>query len=192
VNLLVLGPPGAGKGTQSKRIASEYGIGHLATGDMFRAEIDADTVVGRQVAPILAAGELVPDELTIGLIRDRLNGPEGANGFVLDGFPRNQVQVDALDELLRDLDRELDAVLYFQISEDVATERILGRAQQEGRADDVPETIQRRLAIYRHETEPVIERYRATGKLVPLHAGRSADEVWAEIQEALEQVGARA
>jgi adenylate kinase len=192
VNLLVLGPPGAGKGTQSKRIAGEYGITHLSTGDMFRAEIDAGTEVGRRVEPILAAGDLVPDEVTIGLIRDRLTGSGADLGFVLDGFPRNDTQADELDRLMQELDRELDAILFFDLPEHVAIQRMVGRASKEGRIDDVPDAIRHRLDVYRTDTAPVVERYRATGKLVPLHAQLSTDDVWLEIQQALDQVGARA
>jgi adenylate kinase len=192
VRLLVLGPPGAGKGTQSKRVATEYGIAHLSTGDMFRAEIEAQTDVGRRVGPILDAGDLVPDELTIELLRQHLTGAAGKRGFVLDGFPRNDAQADALDELLRMLDLELDAILYFDLPDHVAIQRMLGRASKEGRSDDVPDTIARRFEVYRTDTEPVIEHYRVTGKLVPLHAERSTDEVWVEVQQALDQVGARA
>ena len=191
MNLLVLGPPGAGKGTQSKRIASEHGIAHLSTGEMFRAEIAAGTDLGRRVAPILDAGDLVPDDLTIELLRRRLIA-DGENGFVLDGFPRNEQQTDALDDLLQELDRELDAIFYFDLDDDVAQARMLGRAAHENRADDTAEVIANRLAVYRQHTAPVIERYRASGKLVPLHAGRTPDEVWQEIEQALDQVGARA
>jgi adenylate kinase len=157
---------------------------------MFRAAIDAGTDIGRRVEPILAKGELVPDELTVGLIRERLTS-NANHGFVLDGFPRNQPQSDALDDLLRDLDRELDAILYFDLSDEVATDRMLGRAGEEQRTDDTPEAIAHRLSIYHSRTEPVLEHYRVTGKLVPLHADRSADQVWAEIQQALEQVNGR-
>jgi adenylate kinase len=192
VNLLVLGPQGAGKGTQAKRVAAEYEIPHISTGDMFRAAIAAQTELGRQVEPILASGELVPDELTVALIRERLARDDASQGFVLDGFPRNEAQGDALDEMLSAIGRELDAILFFDLSDDVATERMLKRAQDEGRADDTPETIARRLAIYHSETKPVVEHYRALGKLVPLHAERTADEVWKELQDALERVEARA
>jgi adenylate kinase len=192
VNLLVLGPQGAGKGTQARRVAAEYGIPHVSTGDMFRAAIAGQTRLGREVEPILAAGELVPDDLTVALIRDRLGNPDAADGFVLDGFPRNEAQGDALDEMLHEIERELDAILFFDLPDDAATERMLGRAQEEGRADDTPEAIARRLEIYHAETEPVVEHYRATGKLVPLHAERAPDEVWAEIPKALDQIGARA
>jgi adenylate kinase len=190
VNLLVLGPQGAGKGTQAKRISAEYGIPHISTGDMFRAAIAAGTEIGTQVEPILASGELVPDELTVALIRERLGEPDAAEGFVLDGFPRNLAQAEALDEMLASIGKSLDAILFFDIPDSVGIERALERARLEGRDDDTPEVIKRRLEIYHAETEPVVEHYRVTGKLVPLHANRSIDQVWAEIQEALERVGA--
>jgi adenylate kinase len=176
VNLLVLGPQGAGKGTQAKRISAEYEIPHVATGDMFRA-LDTGTELGRQVAEIMARGDLVPDELTIKMIEKRLGEPDAADGFVLDGFPRNLAQAHALD-----------AILFFDVSDAVGMERALSRAALEGRADDTPDVIKRRLEIYHRETEPIVEHYRATGKLVPLHADRSVEQVWAEISEALQQV----
>jgi adenylate kinase len=185
VNLLVLGPQGSGKGTQAARISDDHGVPHISTGEMFRAAIAAGTELGRRVEPILAAGELVPDELTVSLIRDRLSQPDAARGFVLDGFPRNLDQAEALDAMLADIGRSLDAVLFFDLSDGVALERLLGRAGDEGRGDDTPEVIERRLAIYHEQTEPVVERYRATGKLVPLHAERSIAEVAAEIADAL-------
>jgi adenylate kinase len=188
VNLLVLGPQGAGKGTQAQRIASEYGIPHISTGDMFRAAIAAGTELGRRVEPILASGRLVPDDVTVALIRERLGEADGHDGFVLDGFPRNLAQADALDAMLHEIGRDLDAILYFDLPDDVAVERLLRRAELENRPDDTPEVIARRLEIYHQETEPIVEHYRATGKLVPLHAGRSVEEVWAEADAALEQL----
>jgi adenylate kinase len=187
MNLLVLGPQGAGKGTQAKRVAAEYEIPHVSTGDMFRSAIGAQTELGRRVEPILAAGELVPDELTVELIRSRLVEPDARDGFVLDGFPRNLAQCEALDDMLGGIGRELDAILFFDVPDDVATERMLKRAADENRPDDTPDVIARRLEIYHSETEPIVEHYRATGKLVPLHAGRTIDEVWTEIQDALQR-----
>ena len=189
MNLLVLGPQGSGKGTQAARLSSDHGIPHVATGDMFRSAIAAGTELGCRVEPILAAGELVPDELTVELIRERLSQPDAANGFVLDGFPRNLAQAEEFDAMLAGIGRSLDAVLFFDISDEVALERLLGRAADEGREDDRPEVIARRLEIYHEQTEPVVERYRATGKLVPLHAARSVGEVAAEIADALELLG---
>jgi adenylate kinase len=152
---------------------------------MFRAAIAAGTEIGRKVEPILAAGELVPDELTIALIRDRLCHDDAAKGFVLDGFPRNLVQAQELDEMLEEIGRPLDVVLYFDLDDETATERMLGRAREEERPDDTPEVIARRLAIYHEHTEPVVERYRAVGTLVDLDAGRSVDAVFADIEAAL-------
>ena len=186
MNLLVLGPQGSGKGTQAKRISAAHGVPHVSTGDMFRAAIGAGTELGRRVEPILASGELVPDDLTVALIRERLSAPDASEGFVLDGFPRNLPQAESLDEMLAEIDRVLDAVLFFDLEDELAVERIRGRALEEGRDDDTSEAIARRLAIYHEQTEPVVERYRATGKLVPLHAERSIEEVSAEIEEALD------
>ena len=186
MNLLVLGPQGSGKGTQAKRISAGHGIPHVSTGEMFRAAIAAGTELGRRVEPILASGDLVPDELTVALIRERLSEEDARDGFVLDGFPRNLTQAEALDGMLAEIGRGLDAVLFFDLSDELAVERIRGRALDEGRDDDTPEAIGRRLAIYHEQTEPVVERYRATGKLVPLHAARSIEEVSTEIEAALD------
>jgi adenylate kinase len=189
VNLLVLGPQGAGKGTQAKRISAEYGIPHIATGDMFRA-LDGTTELGRRVKEIMDTGGLVPDEITIAMIRDRLSEPDAESGFVLDGFPRNLAQAEALDAMLAGIDRGLDAILFFDVSDEIGMERALSRAEIEGRSDDTPEVIAKRLAVYHEQTEPIVEHYRATGKLVPLHADRTIDEVWAEIVDALQVVTA--
>lgn len=189
MNLLVLGPQGSGKGTQAKRISAAHGIPHVSTGDMFRAAIAEGTELGRRVEPILASGELVPDDLTVELIRERLAGSDAATGFVLDGFPRNLAQAEALDAMLERIGRALDAVLFFDLSDEIAVERIHGRAVEEGREDDTPEAVARRLAIYHEQTEPVVERYRATGKLVPLHAERTIEQVSTEIEDALELIG---
>ena len=191
MNLLLLGPQGSGKGTQGKRIAADYGIPHVATGDMFRAAIAAGTELGRRVEPLLASGRLVDDELTIALIEERLGQDDAGEGFVLDGFPRNLAQAEALDAMLLGIGRSLDAILFFDLPEEVARERLLRRAREEGRPDDTPEVIDRRLATYNSETTPVVEHYRATGKLVPLHAGRSVGDVFGEIQRSLDGVDAR-
>ncbi len=152
---------------------------------MFRAAVAAGTDLGRQVEPILAAGELVPDELTIALIRDRLSMDDAAGGFVLDGFPRTIAQAEELDEMLDAIGRPLDTVLFFDLDDETANLRIHGRAKDEDRADDTPEAIARRLAIYHEQTEPVVERYRAAGALCALDASRSIDDVFAQIEAAL-------
>jgi len=192
VNILILGPQGSGKGTQATRIAAEYGVAHVATGDMFRAAIAAGTPLGLRVEPLLASGELVPDDLTIGLIRARLQEPDALGGFVLDGFPRTMAQAEALDAMLAGIGRGLDVVLELLVAEEICVERMLGRAREEGRGDDMPEVIAARLEVYRRETVPVVEHYRATGRLVGIRAERTPDEVFAEIQDTLEQVEERA
>jgi adenylate kinase len=186
VNLLVIGPQGSGKGTQAARLSDAHGIPHVSTGEMFRGAIAAGTELGRRVEPILAAGQLVPDDLTVDLIRERLADQDAERGFVLDGFPRTLAQAEALDAMLVDIGRVLDAVLFFDLADDVAVERLRVRAQDESREDDTPDAIARRLAIYHEQTEPVVERYRTTGKLVPLHADRSIEQVADEIAQALE------
>jgi adenylate kinase len=192
MNLLVLGPQGAGKGTQAKRIAADYALPHVSTGDMFRAAIAAGTALGKRVAPILAAGELVSDEITLALIEERLAETDALKGFVLDGFPRNLAQAEALDAMFRKIHRRLDAVLFFDLPDDIATERMLKRAEEESRPDDTPDVIARRLAIYHDQTEPIVEHYRATGTLVPLHAERTVPEVYEEVQDALDRVAGSA
>ena len=188
MNLLVLGPQGAGKGTQAKRISAEYGIPHIATGDMFRA-LDTSTELGRRVKEIMDSGGLVPDEVTIAMIRARLAEPDAGSGFVLDGFPRNLAQAEALDTMLGEIGRRLDAILFFEVPDSVGMQRALSRAEIEGRSDDTKEVIGKRLAVYHEQTEPIVEHYRATGKLIPLHADRTIDEVWAEIGGALRMLG---
>jgi adenylate kinase len=192
LNILVLGPQGAGKGTQAKRLAEEYGIAHVSTGDMLRAAIIAGSELGLRVKGIVDSGELVPDELMIELIRDRLIQPDTAGGFVLDGFPRTFAQAEALEPMLREIGKPLSVVLFLQLPEDVAIQRLLRRAELEGRSDDTPEAIRKRLALYRSETEPLIEWYRIRANVVTIHGDRSENEVFAQIEEALDQLGENA
>ena len=192
MNVLILGPQGAGKGTQAKRIASEYGIPHVATGEILRRAMAEGTPLGRRVEPIYDAGLLVPDDLMVGLIRERLAEPDTEAGFVLDGFPRTMAQAEALDAMLREIGKDIDVVFVLQVPEEVSIARLLRRAQIESRTDDTPESIATRLALYRSETEPLVEHYRAKGKVVGVHGDRSENEVFAEIQQVLEQAAARA
>jgi adenylate kinase len=159
---------------------------------MFRAAIAAGSELGLQVEPLLKSGQLVPNDVTIALIRDRLAEEDALQGFVLDGFPRNIEQAQALDSMLEEIDRPLSAVLLLELSDDTARERLGKRAAIEGRADDQPEAIENRLREYHQQTEPVVDHYLATGKLVKMHAERPIDEVWAEVAETLEQAQARA
>ena len=190
LNVLLLGPQGAGKGTQAKRIAAEYGIPHIASGEILRAEMAAGTELGNRVKEVYDRGDLVSDDLMIELIRNRLEQPDAENGFVLDGFPRTTVQAEALDSILSDIGRTFSVIFALQLPDEVAFERLRRRAELENRADDTDEAIRRRLEHYHRETEPLIEYYRVRGNLVPIHGNRKENEVFSEIQEALEQVPA--
>jgi adenylate kinase len=191
VKILLLGPQGSGKGTQAKRISAEYSIPHIATGDILRDAIAQETPLGREVKPIVENGRLVSDELMTALIGERLEAADARNGFVLDGFPRTLAQAGALDEMLREIARELSIVFELQISDEGCTERLLKRAHDEGRKDDTPDVIARRLEIYHRETEPLVEHYRAQGIGVGVQADATVNEVFNQIQQALEQVAVR-
>jgi adenylate kinase len=186
LDVLILGPQGAGKGTQAKRIAAAHGIPHVATGDILRAAVAEGTALGRRVQPILEAGELVPDELMIDLIRERLSAEDTGDGFVLDGFPRTLAQAEALGTMLDEIGRTFTVVLALQVPDEVARERMHSRATKEGRSDDTPEVIDRRLAVYHEQTAPVLEYYRARGRFVPIHGERTENEVYAEVEDAIE------
>jgi adenylate kinase len=187
LDVLLLGVQGSGKGTQAKRIASDYGLAHIATGDILRAAMAEGTPLGLRVKPIYDAGELVPDDLMIELIRERLQSADTGNGFILDGFPRTMAQADALDEMLSEIDRPLSVVFELQVPLDVAIDRLSKRAVEEGRRDDTPDAIAKRIELYNQETAPLVSHYRLAGNLVGIHGDRPATEVFAEIQDALDQ-----
>ena len=187
LDVLLLGVQGAGKGTQAKRIASDFDLAHIATGEMLRDAIAEGSELGRRVQPILESGELVPDDLMIELIRERLQSEDAENGFVLDGFPRTMTQAEALDSMLAEVGRPLSVVFVLQVPDEVAVERLHRRAEEEGRADDTPEAIEKRLELYHRETEPLVGHYRLLGNLVGIHGNRPENEVFAEIQQAVDQ-----
>jgi adenylate kinase len=191
VNILLLGPQGSGKGTQARRISDEFDLAHVATGDMLRAAIAAETPLGLAVKPIVESGALVPDDLMIRLIRERLDDEDTREGFVLDGFPRTIAQAEALDAMLAEIGRDLDIVFELQVPDEVSIERLAKRAVEEGRTDDTPDAIERRLAEYHDKTEPLVGYYRLRGNLVGVHGERPIDQVFREIQEALQTVAAR-
>jgi adenylate kinase len=185
LDLLFLGPPGAGKGTQARRLGDERGIPQVSTGDMLREAVAAGTELGLAAKPILDRGDLVPDDLMLALIEDRLGRADTRAGFILDGFPRTLGQAEALDALLAGLGRSIVRVLEFQLDEDEAVRRLLGRATAEGRTDDTPEVIRNRFAVYRERTLPLSEYYGARGLLVTIDAAGSVGDVEAAITAAL-------
>ena len=191
MNILLLGPQGSGKGTQARRIADEFGLAHISTGEMLRHAIALQTPLGLAVKPIVEGGALVPDALMIGLIRERLDEGDGGEGFILDGFPRTIAQAEALDAVLAEIGRDLDIVFELQVPDEVSIERLAKRAVEEGRKDDSPEGVARRLAEFHEKTKPLVGYYRLRGNLVGIHGDRTIDEVFREIQEALQTVAAR-
>jgi adenylate kinase len=214
MRLVLLGPPGAGKGTQAERIAARYGIPHLSTGDMLREAVAADTEVGRRAKAIMEAGQLVPDEVMNRLVAERLAQPDAARGFVLDGFPRTLAQAQALDDLLEQRDQRLDAVLELAVDDDALVDRISGRfacarcgagyhdrfkqPKVEGvcdvcggrefvrREDDKPETVRARLKAYHEQTAPLLPYYRNKGLLIAVDGMAEIDAVTAQIVEKID------
>lgn len=182
---LIVGPQGSGKGTQGVLVADAFGVPSISTGDVFRENISGGTELGQRVQSIVEAGDLVPDELTCELVRDRLEQPDAAGGFLLDGFPRNRVQVDDLDAFLAGRGESLDAVIELSVPREVSIARLRQRAIDQGRTDDTEEIIANRLAIYERETAPILEVYRGRGVVVPIDGVGTLDEVTARIFEAL-------
>jgi adenylate kinase len=175
----LLGPPGAGKGTQAQKLSEKLGIPHISTGELFRSNIDKGTELGLDAKRYLDAGDLVPSELTNRLVDDRLNDSDAANGFILDGYPRSTEQAKALHEMLGRRGTDIDAVLEFRVSEDELLQRLKGR----GRADDTDEVILNRMKIYRDETAPLLDYY--SDQLKTVDAVGSMDEVFARALQAL-------
>ncbi len=189
--MLIVGPPGAGKGTQASRITAAYGIPDISTGDIFRANIKNETPLGKEVKAIVDAGDYVPDSLTNKLVTDRLAEDDAKNGFLLDGYPRTLDQVKYLDELLASQGQELGAVIRLVADQDEIVARLTKRAQEQGRADDSEEAIRHRQEVYVRETSPLIDVYRERGLLVEVDGLGGVDEVAARIRSALADRGIR-
>jgi adenylate kinase len=187
--LLIVGPQGSGKGTQGARISATFGIPEVSTGDVFRANIKEQTPLGQQVKAIIDAGDLVPDELTGAVVRDRLAQPDAAQGFLLDGYPRNAAQVADLDRFLDESGQALDVVLELAVPRAISIERIALRAQEQGRSDDTEEVIAHRLSIYERETAPILDIYRDRGIVAVIDGVGNLDEVEERINAALAERG---
>lgn len=180
MRLLFIGPPGAGKGTQAGKVAARLGIPHVSTGEMFRDHVSRGTELGKKVEAIMAAGDYVPDEVTVAMLAERIAQEDAANGYILDGFPRTEAQVESLDRLLGD--QGLDHVVVFEVDEDELTERLLSR----GRADDNEDTIRNRFKVYLDQTQPLIDVYAARGLTVSVSGIGDVEEVTDRILSVLE------
>jgi adenylate kinase len=196
MRLILLGPPGSGKGTQAQRLVHRHGIIQLSTGEMLRAAVAAQTPVGLKAKDVMASGGLVPDDIVIGIISDRIDQPDAAKGFILDGFPRTVPQAEALDELLKKKHMKLDAVVELRVNESALLQRVETRAEEtrargeEVRIDDTPEVLTKRLASYRALTEPLIHYYSERRKLLTVDGMMTIEQVTREINRILAAIGA--
>jgi len=185
MRMVFLGPPGCGKGTQAKLLARRLGVPAISTGDMLREAVRLGTPLGLRAKAIMEAGELVPDDVVIGLIRERIAAPDALGGFLLDGFPRTIEQANELERLLEGNGAALDVVINLLVPEKTLIERMLGRASEEGRSDDRPETVAERLRVYREKTAPLVDHYRAAGLLADVEGSGDIPQVAERIDQAI-------
>lgn len=181
MRIVLFGAPGTGKGTQSEKLVAEYGVPQISTGDLLRRAVADGTELGKRAEAAMDAGELVSDEVVIGMIRERLNRPDTDNGFILDGFPRSLAQAEALDDLLDEMGRPIQAVIHLEVDNEEIVQRLLDR----GRADDNEDTIRHRLRVFRERTRPLIDYYREQGKLAVVDGMGGIDEIYQRIEDAL-------
>ena len=182
LNLVLFGPPGAGKGTQSAKLIAKYGLIHLSTGDLLRAEISAGTTLGLEAKKLMDQGILVPDAVVIGMIENKLNENKDAAGFIFDGFPRTEAQAQALDNLLSGHQLAINHMIALEVSEEELTQRLLERGKTSGRSDDNEESIKKRLVTYINSTKPIIDKFKAAGKVRAVDSNRSLDEVFGDVR----------
>jgi adenylate kinase len=189
MRLVLLGAPGSGKGTQAARLKEHLQVPHISTGDLLRAEVAAGSALGLQAKVVMDRGDLVSDEILLGMLEDRLSRPDVSGGFILDGYPRNLAQADALGRLLARIGQPMDHAVQLEVDTDLLVARIAGRAKEQGRVDDSPESVRNRLNVYNEVTAPVVDYYRQRGMLKVVHGEGSMDDVFTRIVEAL-SVGA--
>jgi adenylate kinase len=187
VHVVFFGPPGSGKGTQASRLAADLGIPQISTGDLLRSHVARGTELGRVARPIMESGALVPDDLVTAMLKARLAEKDAAAGALFDGYPRTVPQAEALDRLLGESGKRIDAVLFIDVPDAPIVDRLVKRAALEGRADDTPETIRERLRVYREKTAPLADRYRAAGVLVAIDGHRPVDAVATDVRSAVER-----
>ncbi len=193
INLILFGPPGSGKGTQALRLIEKYGLVHISTGDLFRYEIGNGTPLGREAKSYIDKGELVPDSVTIGMLRNKVEAHPEARGFIFDGFPRNISQANALDDLLAEKNTSVTCLLALQVDDEEIVQRIKLRGATSGRADDSDEDIIRnRIAVYKNETTPVFDYYAEKGKSRSIHGIGSIDEIFGRLSDELDRVASAA
>jgi len=186
-NIIIFGPPGSGKGTQSIKLAEKYSLTHISTGDIFRSEIKAKSELGLRVTSIIESGELVPDELLVDLLRNAMQKHPGTAGFLFDGFPRTLQQANDLDDLLAEMNGGVNVVLALDVDDDELMGRLLKRAQLEGRKDDTAKVISNRLNVYHSQTKPLMDHYDAQGKLESVHGVGSIDEICGRLCEKIKK-----
>lgn len=187
MRLVLLGAPGSGKGTQAARLKEHLQVPHISTGDLLRAEVAAGSPLGLQAKAVMERGDLVSDEILLGMLKDRFSRADTQAGFILDGYPRNLAQADALGKLLESLGQKFDAAVQLVVDNEQIIERLAGRAQAEGRTDDTPEAVRHRLNVYDEKTAPVIEFYRQQGQLTCVNGVGALDDVFTRIIEAIQR-----